>query len=244
MQRASGLNEGRLFTVDFKTCMGAVPATLADFSAPCSTAPARSARRGLHVHGHYAVSDVSMSLIARKPMEGALRAAWPRGSGALHAERRKRSEAVTRSSGVGLKMRRSRNNGVVLFACLTALAWTQSGCSKDHVDPFAKCPDGIIDAPSEQCDDGNLQERDNCVTDCKLPFCGDGVAHNLEDATEECDFPDFGRLGPDGLPFMVTCNTLGFDGGTLNCTATCLYDTSQCGPTFTPRPRRRRSRRR
>jgi hypothetical protein len=28
----NGFNEGRLFTVDFKTCMGAVPATLSDCS--------------------------------------------------------------------------------------------------------------------------------------------------------------------------------------------------------------------
>jgi cysteine-rich repeat protein len=122
-------------------------------------------------------------------------------------------------------MTSTRKTRTALLAGLVGLASALGACSKDHADTFAKCPDGILDDAFEQCDDGNLIEEDDCLTSCKLPICGDTVAHVLVTPTEQCDFPDFAG---------ATCNSLGFAAGTLNCTSTCRFDTSQCGPTFTP----------
>jgi hypothetical protein len=52
--------------------------------------------------------------------------------------------------------------------------------------------------------------------DCGL--CGDGAVGPLEDC-------DGANLGP-GTP--VTCQDLGFAGGTLACDANCRYDTAGC----------------
>lgn len=117
-----------------------------------------------------------------------------------------------------------------LLPCLLALGWTLHGCSKNHVDLFTKCPDGVVDYPGEECDDGNDEDRDNCPTSCRLPFCGDFVAHTLGDATEQCD---------DGDLDNQNCNSLGFVetqvGSTaLKCSPNCTFDTSGCGATFTP----------
>lgn len=46
--------------------------------------------------------------------------------------------------------------------------------------------------------------------------CGDGVI----EADEQCDGTELGTM---------TCDSLGFDGGSLSCTDTCEYDTSACG---------------
>ena len=36
------------------------------------------------------------------------------------------------------------------------------------------CGDGIVNQPSEQCDDGNADNTDGCLNTCQLPYCGDG----------------------------------------------------------------------
>ena len=47
------------------------------------------------------------------------------------------------------------------------------------------------------------------------PVCGD----NVKNGTDECDGADFGT---------ATCQSLGFDGGTLSCSGSCTIDTSAC----------------
>jgi len=57
------------------------------------------------------------------------------------------------------------------------------------------CGDGFADADlGEECDDGNLEDADDCLNDCTLPKCGDSIVHlgfedcddgNLED-TDDC----------------------------------------------------------
>ena len=63
----------------------------------------------------------------------------------------------------------------------------------------------------EECDDGNFENGDDCLTNCKLPTCGDGFRRNLphdpSDA-EECD---------DG-------NDTPGDGCESDCTFTCHED--------------------
>src|SRR5262245_2708794 len=106
---------------------------------------------------------------------------------------------------------------LALLAVLAGFACILGGCSKEHTNTFIKCPDGVVNDPFEQCDDGNNVERDNCLTSCKLPVCGDTVAHVLGTAPfEECDAPDLAG---------ETCESLGFAAGTLSCTSGCTFDT-------------------
>jgi cysteine-rich repeat protein len=62
------------------------------------------------------------------------------------------------------------------------------------------CGNGILD-PGEECDDGNLDDTDDCLSTCKLNTCGDGKVRR---GAEECD---------DG-------NTVDGDGCDSNCTVT------------------------
>lgn len=48
----------------------------------------------------------------------------------------------------------------------------------------AFCGDGFVRSGVEECDDGNDDETDDCLTSCKTAFCGDGI---VEEGVEECD---------------------------------------------------------
>jgi len=86
--------------------------------------------------------------------------------------------------------------------------------------PF--CGDGNVDV-GEECDDGNENENDACTNFCKWNICGDWIIYT---GVEECDGPNL-----DGK----TCKHLGFDCGTLSCTAGCKFDTTDCiSTTFSP----------
>jgi cysteine-rich repeat protein len=89
--------------------------------------------------------------------------------------------------------------------------------------PFKICGDGRIE-DGERCDDGNTDDTDDCTSACQPARCGDGVIHT---GVEQCD--GFNLNGAD-------CGTLNLDGSGLRCDATCQYDTSRCGPSFTPTP--------
>lgn len=68
-------------------------------------------------------------------------------------------------------------------------------CASQDLDPTAEvsevsgereefvCGDGILNA-DEECDDGNMDNTDACLTTCTLPSCGDGFVHA---GFEECD---------------------------------------------------------
>jgi len=103
----------------------------------------------------------------------------------------------------------------------------------------ATCGNGAVD-PGEACDGADLGGQTceglgypggtlACASSCTLDpsgcdpvsdACGDGAV----DAGEACDGADLGGQ---------TCESLGFDGGTLACSATCTLDESGCtsGPT-------------
>jgi len=51
-------------------------------------------------------------------------------------------------------------------------------------EPAPVCGDSVIEAPVEECDDGNLDDADACLSTCKQASCGDGV---LWAGVEECD---------------------------------------------------------
>lgn len=110
-------------------------------------------------------------------------------------------------------------------------------CNQDctfFTDACFGCGDGIKDM-AEACDGEDLGGRTCasegfgggalvCDLDCKgfdtsactpLDTCGDGIRNG----TEQCDGAQLGGM---------TCITLGFDQGTLACTASCTLDTSGC----------------
>ena len=64
------------------------------------------------------------------------------------------------------------------ISCTPCTAQCQIG---DDV-PF--CGDGIVQSDFEECDDGNTEDGDGCLSDCQLARCGDGIVHA---DTEECD---------------------------------------------------------
>ena len=105
-----------------------------------------------------------------------------------------------------------------------------SGCTG-----FINCGDGTVQAPYEQCDGTNLAGQTcqslgyhggqlACSSDCRLDLtgcathglCGDGI---MQGAYEQCDGTDFAGQ---------TCQSLGYYGGYLTCSADCTIDTSTC----------------
>ncbi|MBI3386733.1 MAG: hypothetical protein HY027_03225 [Deltaproteobacteria bacterium] len=108
---------------------------------------------------------------------------------------------------------------VVLLMALGACG----GGGSSGESPFVLCGNGHLDQ-GEKCDDGNTLDSDDCLSTCVLAVCGDGF---VDLNSEECDGDAL--RGRD-------CSTLGYAAGKLICSATCRFDTSQCGPAFTPTP--------
>ncbi len=108
------------------------------------------------------------------------------------------------------------------LVCTSGCAFDVSGCI-----PIT-CGDGIVSA-GEQCDDNDTQSGDGCNAACQVengwvcsgepstcqPSCGNAVW----DPGEACDGADL---------HGGTCQSQGFAGGTLGCTAGCTFDTSGC----------------
>jgi cysteine-rich repeat protein len=69
-------------------------------------------------------------------------------------------------------------------ACSAGLCDGRGNCG-----PAPKCGDGIKNQPSEDCDDGNVVQEDDCLSNCKSARCGDGVLNRLGTAStrEACD---------------------------------------------------------
>ena len=95
-------------------------------------------------------------------------------------------------------------------------------------DGSQDCGNGILQA-DEECDDGNPQAGDGCSGSCAIesgwtcagvpslcaPVCGDGMAVG----DEPCDGSDLnGR----------TCADLGYAGGQLSCSSSCVLDAGAC----------------
>ncbi|XP_059520003.1 acetylcholinesterase collagenic tail peptide isoform X1 [Myotis daubentonii] len=57
------------------------------------------------------------------------------------------------------------------------------------VDHRGSCGDGVLQ-PGEECDDGNDDVGDDCIS-CHRAYCGDGHRHK---GVEDCDGSDFGHL--------------------------------------------------
>jgi len=81
------------------------------------------------------------------------------------------------------------------------------GCSLD-CKILPECGDGVVDAPCENCDDGNRDDGDGCSSLCQKAICGDGVV----DEGEECDDGDTS----DSNACLSDCTTASCGDGVLH----------------------------
>ena len=58
-----------------------------------------------------------------------------------------------------------------------------SGCEEPSAE-LPVCGDGVLEAPQEECDDGNEEDGDDCTARCDIAVCGDGIV-NVN--AETCD---------------------------------------------------------
>jgi cysteine-rich repeat protein len=90
---------------------------------------------------------------------------------------------------------------IVATAVLAALA---GGCGAPAPVALALppapsfCGDGVV-APPEECDDGDADDRDSCLSDCTVSTCADGVRGGAETGVD-CGGPDC-----PGCPAGETC---------------------------------------
>ncbi len=123
------------------------------------------------------------------------------------------------------------------LACDGSCQFDESQCAMIQ----AQCGDGVVTRPDEECDGSNFDGETcqslgfqggnlQCDNGCHLRMdgcwggtqsCGDGL---INQHWEECDTTEF---------WSETCQTLGYQGGTLTCDNQCQHDVSQCtgGPT-------------
>jgi len=108
---------------------------------------------------------------------------------------------------------------IFLVLALTALL-PLAGCGGGSSPvSFANCGNGVLD-PGEQCDDGNTLDDDNCLSTCVLASCND----------------PFGDCNGSNLNGKTCASFMLAQGSGLACQPNCRYDTSGCGPPFTPTP--------
>lgn len=134
-----------------------------------------------------------------------------------------------------------RLNEVIQFVVLGNARLTETcapqtiSSSPIAVDVETVCGNGQVEAPDEECDDGNAIADDGCTNDCTLPRCGDGIVQ----LHERCD--DGNTL--DGDCCSATCKiecthgrTFWIDAathanrlaGSSNSDALCSIDIEQC----------------
>jgi cysteine-rich repeat protein len=92
------------------------------------------------------------------------------------------------------------------------------------------CGDGTLDS-EEQCDDGNRLDGDGCGPLCTIEtgwtcsgepsVCTSLCGNATLDPAEQCDGDNLGGNDCTSIPG-------GYSGGTLQCSASCLFDTTAC----------------
>ncbi|MEX2017325.1 MAG: DUF4215 domain-containing protein [Candidatus Pacearchaeota archaeon] len=86
--------------------------------------------------------------------------------------------------------------------------------------PFEEpvCGNGAIET-GEKCDDNNLDNNDGCSATCQIEIPPECNNNNIAEGNEFCDGTDLNG---------ESCQTLGYDLGTLSCNIQCGFDTNQC----------------
>jgi cysteine-rich repeat protein len=110
--------------------------------------------------------------------------------------------------------------------------WGEATDGDEGEAVVTSCGDGILDIPDEECDRGARNsdtEPDACRTDCRRPWCGDGVVdrgeacddgndNDTDDCTSACRLPSCGNGVVDP---GEACDD-GNDSDTDDCPRTCL----------------------
>ncbi len=118
-------------------------------------------------------------------------------------------------------------------ATLAALLCALAACGRTELRPRVadtSCGDGVID-PGETCDDGNDDDGDDCLPNCRAATCGDNAIWRLRElcdpptvtdagvvCTTDCTVPTCG----DGVTQSPERCDDGNDDDTDACTARCL----------------------
>ncbi len=74
----------------------------------------------------------------------------------------------------------AESTGAASSSTTTGASSTGDGSSTGHAP---MCGDGIVEG-DEECDDGNADDTDDCLSGCRPATCGDGTVHA---GVEECD---------------------------------------------------------
>ena len=83
-------------------------------------------------------------------------------------------------------------NQAILLSFITLSVGSMFGCGGSE-GTAPNCGDGVVQSPTEQCDDGNRENGDQCTNECRLAACGDGIVWT---GVEPCD--DGNRDNDDG----------------------------------------------
>jgi len=93
---------------------------------------------------------------------------------------------------------------------------SQADADGDGIGDACECGNGTLE-PGEECDDGNVDGSDGCLSDCRVAFCGDEV---IRSGIESCDGSNLGG---------ATCTSLGYAAGALSCTDCAYTGCYTCG---------------
>lgn len=92
---------------------------------------------------------------------------------------------------------------------------------------YAACvggaPNGVKD-PTEECDDGNVNNADACTTGCNNAVCGDGFQWTQQGGTEQCDQGNSLCIGGHASTSGDICGTA------ATCKGVCAGGTNPGGP--------------
>ncbi|MCA9718121.1 MAG: DUF4215 domain-containing protein, partial [Myxococcales bacterium] len=147
---------------------------------------------------------------------------------------RPRRSLVRRPSASAAATANSATARSATTATSTSPATTAPGALDCEALPW--CGDGIHQPDHEACDDGDLDNKDDCLTSCEAASCGDGYLHTgveqcdfaaTNDCTNECTLPGCGNGVVDEGEECDDGNTDETD----ECTSMCAD--ARCGDGFT-----------
>jgi cysteine-rich repeat protein len=103
----------------------------------------------------------------------------------------------------------------------TVTSGLETSATTSATDPF--CGDGVVNG-DEECDDGDVDNEDYCVSGCKDAVCGDGFVSPVEDCDDQNSDNEDGCnnvCARDRIVFVTSGAYNGYFGGFVGATNTC-----------------------